>query len=295
MADESGSDAEGNPIRKRMKLLVNTENQLASGDRVKTTEIDALMKDATAKTFKERAEIAIINQQMQPIDIEHDRRQALSNPKSKFASQLVRFPISPLIEEAMNKTWKDMCGLKQGENWNPTLNSFNELENNLPDEQKLISNFETKARSLQDLTKVLTWYVGEFASIHRDTILDSVKEKSGEVLSDKAKKLLKLQPLGGPLLFKGQVAEIMKLDSTEATRKVCRMAASDFNKKKPAATTTSSSEYPAHSSNTGQPFQGNSFQTVGRGRGKGGNRGGRGKSFRGNRGGRGKRGGKGKY
>ena len=99
-------------------------------------------------------------------------------------------------------------------------------EKYLPKEEfvQLKANVVTRGRAFQDLASTLAWQTGELVSTHRATVL----QDSSLNVSDKARKILKLQKLEGPLLFNGKAQKIVAKDSKDATGKVCRAASKNL-------------------------------------------------------------------
>ena len=146
-----------------------------------------------------------------------------------------------------------------------------DLQEILARRSTLQANEESKAKALQHLTSYLSWLLAENILTKRDHVLS----KTDKHLSDAAKNVLRLQPLGGPTLFNGKAEEVLKKEAEDKSASVMLKMHQMLSKKPGSATpaTPSTSTFrqdkPATQTSRNEPFRG-------RGRGRG-----QGKTFRG--------------
>jgi len=95
------------------KLLITAIANMAKGEELPKPVLERILSQASVKSYKERAKMAINKVGLSVPDTDpKGNLQALSHPDPNKVKEQCLFPVSPMIEDSLITTWRNMVGLK---------------------------------------------------------------------------------------------------------------------------------------------------------------------------------------
>ncbi len=110
---------EPHSMKKRLESLTAVVSDMVTGNEVDVRAVHSLVKQSAQRSYKDRAKAAVASVGMELEEEEMRKKSALSNPLPLSQKPTTIFPVVPMVQSRVENTWKDMCGLKKGESWDP--------------------------------------------------------------------------------------------------------------------------------------------------------------------------------